>query len=319
MNLENAVGEFLLGYFSMRQRSQKTKVAYEIDLKQFQAFVGAQNPLHNLGVEQLETWAAHLKSEGYASPSMRRKFATVRVFVGFWVRRGVLQSSPFWRTRLDFGRERRLPRSLSASDAKCLVETAWSKLVSIRSSPGEGPHNRFRAQRNLAIVEILFATGMRVGELAALDLVSWNSEERWFLVEGKGLKERLAMLPDDRSLEAMRIYLVTRSQMDLEHGALFVGSGGCRLTTQGVARIIVKLAADAGIKSRVTPHMLRHTVATLLLRLGADIRVVQEVLGHSSITTTQRYTHISKEHLKSTLTLYHPSHHLGIESPPISD
>jgi site-specific recombinase XerD len=202
-------------------------------------------------------------------------------------------------------------------DAKCLVEMAWAKLITIRTESHYGARQEFIAGRNLAIVEILFATGMRVGELAALNITSWNHDERWFLVDGKGLKQRVAMLPDDRSLEATRIYLAIRERMDLEHDALLVNSRGHRLTTQGVARIVAKLASEAGIESHVTPHMLRHTVATLLLRLGADIRVVQEVLGHSSIATTQRYTHVTKEHLKSALILHHPSHHLGIEMPTI--
>jgi site-specific recombinase XerD len=271
--------------------------------------------LQNLGVEHIEKWAAFLKSEGYAPASLRRKLATIRVFFGFWVRRGLLQSSPFWRTRLDFGRERRVPRTLSASDAKCLVERAWSRLMSIRNDPSQGSRRDFIACRNLVIIEVLFATGMRVGELVALDLRSWHYDERWFLVDGKGLRQRLAMLPDNRSLEAMRIYLAARNSMDVGNSALLVNSRGDRLSTQGVARVVAKLAMDAGINSHITPHMLRHTVATLLLRLGADIRVVQEVLGHSSIATTQRYTHITKEHLKSMLTLHHPNHHLGIQVP----
>jgi site-specific recombinase XerD len=175
------------------------------------------------------------------------------------------------------------------------------------------------ACRNLVILEILFATGMRVGELVALDMASWNADERWFVVDGKGGKQRLAILPDDRSMAATRLYLTMRTQVDVEHNALLVNSRGHRLTTQGVARIISKLAAESGIASRVTPHMLRHTVATLLLRLGADIRVVQEVLGHSSIATTQRYTHVTKEHLKSTLILHHPSNHLGIRMPALQE
>jgi integrase/recombinase XerC len=105
--------------------------------------------------------------------------------------------------------------------------------------------------------------------------------------------------------------------MPLVHGALIVNAYGYRLASQGAARVIARLATEALIEIRVTPHMLRHTVATLLLRLGADIRIAQEVLGHSSIATTQRYTHVSKEHLRSMLTVHHPSSHLGIVKPQI--
>jgi len=109
-----------------------------------------------------------------------------------------------------------------------------------------------------------------------------------------------------------------RNQLSLDHDAFLINSRGLRLTTQGAARIVSRLATDAGIHSRVTPHVLRHTVATLLLRLGADIRVVQEVLGHASIATTQRYTHVTKEHLRSTLAHHHPNHHLQIAYPRMS-
>ena len=113
-----------------------------------------------------------IRSEGYAVQSVRRKLATLRVFMGFWVRRGVLHNSPFWRIRMDFGRERRLPRSLTGPDTKKLVETAWAKLVSIETKHRPTSSRSFLARRNVAIVEILFATGMRVGELVALNFGS---------------------------------------------------------------------------------------------------------------------------------------------------
>ena len=98
----------------------------------------------------------------------------------------------------------------------------------------------------------------------------------------------------------------------LPQEALFLNAAGQRISTQGIARIVNETATTAGVSVRVTPHMIRHTVATLLLRYGADIRIVQEVLGHASIATTQRYTHVSKEHMLSALRLRHPNHHLGI-------
>ena len=109
------------------------------------------------------------------------------------------------------------------------------------------------------------------------------------------------------------MYVGHRNSMNLGHDALLVNATGKRISTQGIARMLSEAAHDAGIAAKVTPHMIRHTVATLLLRFGTDIRIVQEVLGHASISTTQRYTHVSKDHLLSTLRARHPSHHLNIE------
>jgi len=156
---------------------------------------------------------------------------------------------------------------------------------------------------------------MRVGELVSLSLRDRREDERTFVVRGKGSRQRLAFLPDDRSLKAVQTYLQHRKAMEVEHSALFVNFAGKQLSTQGVARIVAETATSAKVAQRVTPHMIRHTVATLLLRFGADIRIVQEVLGHASIATTQRYTHVSKEHLLSALRDRHPNHHLKIDWP----
>ena len=312
LELESAINGFLAGYFSTCRRSLKTRKAYEIDLTQFRDHFGKAEPLDRVSVESIEHWAGELKSRGYASVSMRRKFATLRVFFSYWVRKGDMDVSPLWKVRLDLGRQLQLPRALSAVDTKLLLERVWSRTV-IPSVPVSKPSDRrFLAVRNLAAIEILFATGMRVGELVSLRLTDWRKDEASFIVKGKGLRQRMALLPDDRALCATNTYLHLREALTIDHDALLVNANGGRLSTQGVSRMLAELATEAEIERHVTPHMIRHTVATLLLRHGADIRVVQEVLGHASIVTTQRYTYISKDHLAATLHAHHPSSHLGI-------
>ncbi len=313
MNFADAVKTFEAGYFSTCRRSEKTEAAYKIDLAQLNTYLGPEAEIETIAPERIEGWASHLRNDGYASVSIRRKFATARVFFTYWVRRGTIDKSPLWRIRLDLGRERLLPRSLAPGDAKLLIEEIWKPIVGERNASACASNDpAFLHGRNIAAIEILFATGMRVGELVKLDLKDWCESDRAFVVKGKGSRQRLAFLPDDRSSRAVQEYVSLRSKLVLDHNALLVNARGARLSTQGVARILHEAAQTAGIQTKVTPHVIRHTVATLLLRFGADIRVVQEVLGHASIATTQRYTHVSKEHLVSALRARHPNHHLKV-------
>jgi site-specific recombinase XerD len=312
MQIGDAITTFLAGYFSTCKRSAKTQAAYQIDLLQLKTHVGETTLLPEIGPEVMEGWAANLQTNKYAAVSIRRKFATTRVFFSYWVRKGNLDKSPLWRIRLDLGRERVLPRSLVPADAKRLMEEAWRNVEPPAAASGKVTDRGFLRMRNIAALEVLFATGMRVGELVKLKLQDWCEDEQTFVVQGKGSRQRLALLPDERSQKAVRLYIGRRKAMDLGHDALFVNFARKQISTQGISRILAQTAKAAELAQRVTPHMIRHTVATLLLRYGADIRIVQEVLGHASIATTQRYTHVSKEHLFSALRAKHPNHHLEI-------
>ena len=313
MNFSNARDGFLEGYFSTCRRSAKTQAAYRIDLAQLEKHIGADKALQAIEPSNLEAWATAMRSDGYTGVSIRRKFATARVFFVYWLRKGIIDQSPLWRIRLDLVRELVLPRSVSPADAKRLIEAGWRDVDTSCKAVLTPRDRRFLRLRDLAGLEILFATGMRVGELVSLRLQDWQEEESSLLVRGKGSRQRLAFLPDERSLKAVQAYLWHRTKANLSHDALLVNAAGKGISTQGIARKVTQTAATAGISVRVTPHMIRHTVATLLLRNGADIRVVQEVLGHASITTTQRYTHVFKDHLLATLRTCHPNHHLKIE------
>lgn len=165
----------------------------------------------------------------------------------------------------------------------------------------------YRALRNLALVDLLFATGLRVGEVSALNLKDFALAESVFKVRGKGGRDRLAFVVDEQSIRVQRDHVSARSRLVSESPALFLNASGERLSTQGIANIIAQFRREAGIDRHITPHMLRHTVATLLLRNGVDIRIVQEFLGHASIATTQRYTHVTKDHLIRVLRERHPS------------
>jgi integrase/recombinase XerD len=308
MQLRQASSEFLAGYFSTHERSTKTKTAYCSDLEQLLAFVGEHNALSSLSACSIESWAAHLRQEGYSPASIRRKIVTLRVFCSYWVRKRVLPESPFWRVKLSFGRIEQLPRALTEGEMRALLKEAQQTYACETANLNTKPSFRsYRALRNLALIDVLFATGMRVGEVSMLDSADYLVEEAVFKVNGKGGRNRLAFIVDSESLRIQEQHLKVRAHFGTQSRALFLNVSLGRLTTQGIANVITQFRLGAGIDRHVTPHMLRHTVATLLLRNGADIRVVQEFLGHASIATTQRYTHIAKEHLIGVLRKHHPS------------
>jgi len=316
MQLHEASTGFLLGYFSTHDRSDRTKVAYTCDLALFQSFAGAGLDLLSLSGDIIESWAAHLKQKGYAPSSIRRKIVTLRVFCGYWLRKGPLSESPFWRVKLSFGRIEQLPRVLTRLEAQTLLAQARQQQPNVGSgaqpkppSSGRIPNTfcAYRLLRNSALVDLLFATGMRVGEVSALDIADFSIEEGLFRVQGKGGRDRLAFIIDKETIRIQREHLKERLRIGTRSPALFLNPSGQRLTTHSIANIVSRFRKEARIERHITPHMLRHTVATLLLRNGADIRVVQEFLGHASIATTQRYTHVSKEHLVGVLRKCHPS------------
>jgi len=317
MQLTQAMNEFFSGYFSTHDRSAKTKTAYRSDLEQFVKFAGRELSLQSVSGVLIENWAAELRLNNYSPASMRRKVVVLKVFCSYWLRRGELNESPFWRVKLSLGRIEQLPRTLTQIEMRDLLAEAArayptkhvprkGSMLAKAERPGAALRS-YRALRNLAILDLLFATGMRVGEASSLNMEDFAVSELSLKVRGKGGRHRLAFLVDDKSVRIQCQHLDARSRLNCQGNALFVNSGGDRLSTQGMANIVARFRRDAGIERNVTPHMLRHTVATLLLRNGVDIRVVQEFLGHASIATTQRYTHVAKEHLIGVLKTHHPS------------
>jgi site-specific recombinase XerD len=317
MHLNQACVTFVSGYFSTNERAEKTKAAYRSDLTQFSEFAGEGSLLKSVSGAMIERWCAHLRQKGYSPTSIRRKMVVLKVFCSYWVRKGSLRESPFWRVKLSYGRVEQLPRALSAREMRKLLLQARKKNSSAAmvlndeweasSAPLRVSSPEYRSLRNLALVDLLFATGLRVGEVSALNVEDYFVREAVFRVKGKGGRDRLAVVVDEETLRVQRKYLEARAQIETRSSALFLNSSGLRLTTQGIANVIAHLREEAGIEQHVTPHMLRHTVATLLLRNGVDIRIVQEFLGHASIATTQRYTHVTKEHLRGVLRKRHPS------------
>ena len=235
----------------------------------------------------VRAWLAALHARGLDPVSLTRKLAAVRSLYRFLARRGVVRRNP--------GRDVRAPRP-SRKLVTFLPTDEANAVVDGRGLAGD------TRDRDVAVLEMLYATGLRVSELASLDLDAVDREARTVRVLGKGGKERMVPYgaPAARALDA---YLGRRATA---RGAVFVNQRGGRLSVRSIHTLVRRAARAAGVTRRVSPHTLRHTFATHLLDRGADLRVIKELLGHSRLSTTQRYTHVSMAQLLKTYEAAHP-------------
>jgi integrase/recombinase XerD len=230
---------------------------------------------------------------------MRRKLASLRRFFRLLRRCAAMQSSPMDDLRPNVGRSQRLTRVTSRADFGKLLSTA-DRLVELAAQG-----DCLFALRDRAAIWLMCGTGIRVGEVAQLELCNIDIDAGRLVVKGKGGRERIAFLVGgDR--ERLAAYLAARATVATASQALFVNRSGTPLTTQGLRKIVAIVARSAGVTRHVTPHMLRHTSATRFLEHGANLRLVQEFLGHSSIRSTERYTHVATNALWSALEVQGP-------------
>jgi integrase/recombinase XerD len=301
VGLANPVERFL-DYLSVeRGLSRNTLDAYRRDLGRYQGFLGGRGivDVARAGEADIAAFVANLSAseyapgKGYRPSSVARALAAVRSFHRFLVLEGEAEADPaegVARPKVP----RNLPRPLTVDEVAALV-----------AAPGQdGPV----ALRDRAILETLYGAGLRISELVALDVDDVDLEEGSVRAVGKGSKERIVPL-GRLAVKALEAYL-TRARPTLaaprSRGALFLNRRGGRLTRQGSTNIIKDMARRAGIRKRVTPHMLRHSFATHLLEGGADVRVVQELLGHASLATTQIYTLVTQDRLRDVYFTSHP-------------
>ena len=273
------------------QRSPRTVDAYRRDLAAFGDWLGA--PVSRASVEELETYLAELRAAGLSPATIARRVAALRSFFRHQMLLGTRTDNPA--AELDLPRRRqRLPRTLSPAEAERLIEAA----------AGTTP----RAHRDRALVELLYGAGLRVSEAVGLCKTDVDLEARIVRAVGKGNKERV--VPIGRpAVEAIRRYL-SRGRPFLDarrRPELFLNARGGALTRAGAFLILRRLAAKAGLEpERVHPHLLRHSFATHLLEGGADLRSVQEMLGHADLATTEIYTHVSDRRRRELYFQAHP-------------
>jgi site-specific recombinase XerD len=292
MNVQQAIASFLEHSETKRNLSQRTLRAYQSDLVQFTSQVGATEPA-SITEGDLEQYVSHLGAEPYRETSIRRKVAAIKVFFRYLEEEGFLQQSPARRLRIKQPAEIRVPNVLSMKEIKSLLSAPKRQIVELSAKRDEsaGGRNRyFCAVRDNLIIELLLSTGVRIGELVALDLGDVDLEAWMLRITGRGTRGRSIQVASEVVREALADYLVLRQGRNVESEALFIGRSGTRLTIYSIENIFKKYVLSSEIKRHVTPHALRHTMASMLINGGADIRTVQEILGHASILSTQVYT-----------------------------
>jgi len=287
--MERYIVKFLRYLEIEKDYSVYTLRNYANDLKVFKEFLG-DLPVEEVEYLTLRKFLAHLKGTQYAKRSIARKLACLRSFFKFLVREGLIKSNPISglsTPKLD----RKLPIFLDVD--------AVSKLL---QAPGKDEPGL----RDRAILETLYSTGMRVGELVGIDMQDVDFIGGVIKVKGKGKKERLTPI-GDKALRAIRDYITARDLVGkTQPRAVFLNKNRRRLTDRSVRRIVDKYISKASISQKVSPHTLRHSFATHLLDRGADLRSVQELLGHMNLSTTQIYTHVTTERLKEAYEKAHP-------------
>ncbi len=268
--------------------SPHTLRAYTRDLHEFSLFLNEKPK--DIDYLDIRSYIASLHHRKLKKSSISRKLATVRSFFKYLHREGYVKKNP---ARLVSSPKvpKTLPRFLDVDETFALMDIP------------EG--DTFKPTRDKAILELLYSAGLRVSELTSLDVIDLDIKESLVRVKGKGRKERIVPI-GSKAMEAIRNYLPERISLKKKSPALFLNNRGGRLTQRSVRRILVTYSRMINLKGDIGPHTLRHTFATHLLHEGADLRSIQELLGHSSLSTTQKYTHVDIRYLADVYDKAHP-------------
>ncbi len=281
--------ENFLRYLDLQKgASEHTLRAYKKDLQEFAEFT--RKPAEEIEMIDVRGFVAQQIKNGLNKTTAGRRLAAIRSFLKYLLREGYIKANPAKLVSTPKA-PKLLPKFLSVDETFSLIE----------QSGGLG----FMMARDRAILELLYSSGLRVSEIAGLTMEDVNTKEGLVKVKGKGKKERILPV-GSKAVDAIKSYLVEKMLLKRRNKAVFLNRSGEKLSDRGIRRIVVKYARQTGISGRVGPHTIRHTFASHLLQSGADLRVIQELLGHASLSTTQKYTHLDITHLMDIYDKAHP-------------
>ena len=297
-----------LDYCQYRKRlDAKTLKAYQIDLSQYSSYT-SEIP-HCFAKDTVDQFITSLHKQ-YKPKTVKRKIASLKAFFHFLEYKELLDENPFSKLDIRFREAKLLPKTIPFHSIQVFLSTMYAQKVMAKSQ-----YQLHCCIRDIAVIELLFATGMRISELCSLKSSDIDLQSSNVLIYGKGAKERVLQIGNPQVLSALVEYQNTFKEDIAACGYFFVNRLQHKLSDQSVRYMINHYAELAGIEQHITPHMFRHSFATLLLEQDVDIRYIQRMLGHSSISTTEIYTHVSNAKQKDILVHRHPRNLIDVQTP----
>ena len=325
MNLNKAIESFLYACSNELGLSEKTGRAYAYDLGQFGDFMESKD-LDKINSEDVKRYLGYLdEGQNLKDSTIRRKIMTLKAFFGYFVENKTLGATPVEGIDHKYKTSKSLPKILNANDVQRLLDFVDEEVERLRGLIRPGCGRKIRLQyenaiRDRSIIELLFSTAMRIGELSELDLDDVDLENRTVHVKGRGNRDRILQLANDKAAYAIKEYQRIRENLKGDPVALYLNRFGGRLSIFAIENLFERIRKAAGIRRRVTPHALRHTMATMMLNSGKDIHEIQGILGHSSVVTTQIYNDVAPRRQRKVLSKFTKDDRLNVqvldEQPP---
>lgn len=286
MTLKSLVRNYLGNCEGQNNLDKKTVKAYKIDLEQFMLFMNGIDDFYKK--DEVVRYIQHLNSLNFKVKTIKRKIASVKAFFSYLDYEEIIEINPFYKIKLKIKEPLILPKTISLKDIEKLFEYIYSE----KSKYNENSYKYKEIVRDIAVLEVLIGTGIRISELCNVKKENMTYINNEIKIYGKGAKERIIPIYNKDTVTALRIYEKVFYKEILDSDYFFVNKRKNRLSSQSVRNMIKKYCKKINIDKNITPHMFRHTFATMLLDDDVDIRSIQMLLGHSSIITTQIYTHV---------------------------
>lgn len=283
---------------STKNLSTKTVAAYRSDLIAYSRFLN-EKKLLEASINDIYAYVNYLTCKGLKDTTIRRKIISLKLLYSYLLQEKLIVNNPFYEIRFSYKKEKRLPKTLTLQEMSRLLQALYESKQNATTA-----FNIFETTRDLCLLDLILSTGMRIGEAAAITIKDLIMQEHTLLIHGKGRKQRLLYVSSQATWNNLKDWLKLRKDIGVESEYLFVNRYYTKTTIYSIENIFSKYKKIAHINQFATPHYLRHTFATNLLANGADLRSVQEILGHSSISTTEIYTEITMKRRKQVLTKY---------------
>lgn len=302
--LQDEIDKYLCYCEIQKELDIKTIKAYRTDLKQFTTFMENYD---DIGKDEMNSYLMHIHSM-YKQKTVKRKIASVKALYRYLEEEEIITMNPFHKMKTKFKEEIVLPKIVPRNTIENLLDYLYTEM----NSEGNTKWQQKLILRDIAVVEMLFSTGLRISELCNLQSKYFDSQTGVLCIQGKGGKERYLQIGNGDVLAILNSYKERFINDIEEHGFFFVNRYGKPLSEQSARRMIHKHAMDIRADRNITPHMFRHSFATFLIEEDVNIRYIQKMLGHSSITTTQIYTHVATEKEREILRTRHPRNKMQV-------